>query len=66
MKKILVELPTELVNQVEALSKQKGISVTDTIRKGLETDLFLSKMENEGGKILIQKKDNSMLRVSRN
>ena len=41
------------------------MSMTDTIRRGLEMDLYLSNAENEGSKILLEKNDKQIVQVIR-
>ncbi len=54
--KVTVNLPEELVKRLKEESKKSQTTMTETIRKGLETELFLSKEEEAGSKILLEKK----------
>ena len=39
--------------------------MTEAIRRGLETELFLTSEENSGSKILLEKKDNKVVQLLR-
>jgi len=63
--KITLNLPDNLLKRLREQSKQLSISLTETIRRGLETELFLTEEENTGSKILLEKKDNKIVQLVR-
>ena len=62
MTKVIVSLPTDLMNRVEALSTIRDDTVTDTIIKSLETELFLAKEEQMGSTPMIEKFNGKIVR----
>ena len=63
--KVTVNLPEELVKRLKEESKKSQTTMTETIRKGLETELFLSKEEEAGSKILLEKKGHKLVHIVR-
>ena len=63
--KVTVNLPKDLLERLKELSNAKSVSMTETIRKGLETELFLTKEEQSGSKVLLEKKDNKIVQLVR-
>ena len=63
--KVTVNLPTKLLSELKKQAARRNMSMTDTIRRGLEMDLYLSNAENEDSKILLEKKDNQIVQVIR-
>jgi len=63
--KVTFNLPSELIDQIRQAAKIQNLTVTDLLRRGLQTDLFLSKEESQGGKILIKRADGSMVELLR-
>lgn len=63
--RITLNLPAELVNRLKDESEKKDITMTEEIRRSLENELFLSKEEEDGAKILLERKDNRMVQLVR-
>ena len=63
--KVTLNLPEDLVNRLKEVSAKRNISMTEAIRRGLETDMFLSEEESAGSKILVEKKDNKIVQLVR-
>jgi hypothetical protein len=63
--KVTLNLPSDLVEQVKSMAKLENTTVTEIFRRGLLTDVFLSKEENKGGKVLIRRKDGDMVEIFR-
>ena len=63
--KVTLNIPEELFNRLKEESSKTNISMTEAIRRGLETDLFLKKEESAGSKILLEKKDNKIVQLVR-
>jgi hypothetical protein len=61
--KVTVNLPEDLVERLR--DSAKGKTLTEVIRKGLETELFLTNEENSGSKVLLEKKDNKIVQIVR-
>ena len=63
--KVTLNLPEDLVKRLKEESAKHNISMTEAIRRGLETELFLSSEENSGSKILLEKKDKKIVQLVR-
>ncbi len=63
--KVTLNLPEDLARRVKEESRRKNITMTDTIRKSLETELFLTKEEESGAKILLEKREGRMVQLIR-
>jgi hypothetical protein len=63
--KVTVNLPGDLIARLKEESSTRNISMTEAIRRGLETDLFLMKEQKAGSKILLEKKDNKIVELIR-
>ncbi len=63
--KITLRLPSDLVEELRKLSIERNTSMTEVIRRGLETDLYLTKEENDGAKILLEKGNNRIVQLVR-
>lgn len=63
--KVTINLPIDLIEQLKEESKRKNITMTEAIRRGLETELFLNKEEKEGNKILVEKEGNKIVQLIR-
>lgn len=63
--KVTLNLPADLVEKLKAESARLNISMTEAIRRGLETEIFLTSEENNGSKILIEKKDDRIVQLVR-
>jgi predicted transcriptional regulator len=63
--KVTVNLPDDLIARLKELAGQKNKTVTELIRRGLETELFLAGEEAKGGKVLIEKSDRRMIQIHR-
>ena len=62
---ITVELPNKLIEKLMRVSIQSGISMTDLIHRGIETDLYLMKETRKGSKILLERKNGEFVRLVR-
>lgn len=63
--RVTVNLPKNLIERLKNESKIRNITMTETIRRGLETELFLTNEEKSGSKILLEKKDKRIVQVVR-
>lgn len=63
--KVTLNLPTELVEKLKDKAASRKISTTEVIRRGLEADLFITGVEDEGGKVLLEKKDKQLVQLVR-
>jgi predicted transcriptional regulator len=63
--KVTLNLPSELVEQIKQVARVQSLTVTEVFRRGLQTYLFLTKEEAQGGKILVQKGNGSMVELRR-
>jgi len=63
--KVTFNLPSDLVDQIRKCAKDQNLTVTDVFRRGIQTDLYLTKEEALGGKVLVKKGDGSMVELLR-
>jgi hypothetical protein len=63
--KVTLNLPADLVERLKKESDKKQVSMTEEIRRNLESGLYLSQEEEEGAKILIEKKDSRIVQLVR-
>lgn len=63
--RVTVNLPTELVKKLQATSSLNNVTVTDVIRRGLQTEMFLNNEVSQGGKILIKRRGNEIVELLR-
>ena len=61
--KVILNLPSDLVDKLKAESVSRNLSMTEVIKRGLEAYLFLINEESKGSKILIQKSDNKIVKI---
>ncbi len=54
-----------MVDQLKKESERNHTTLTETIRKGLETELFLTKEEESGSKILLERKNQKIVEIMR-
>ena len=63
--KLTLNLPNDLVKRLKEKAAKHNITMTEAIRKGIETELFLTEEEDEGSKILLEKKDKQIVQLVR-
>lgn len=63
--KVTLNLPEDLVSRLKKESERLHISMTEVIRRGLETELYLTKEENSGAKILLEREDKNIVQLLR-
>ena len=63
--KVTLNLPENLVKRLKKEAERLNISMTEAIRRGIETELFLNSEENSGSKILLEKEDKNIVQVVR-
>ena len=63
--KVTLNIPSELLEKVKQAAKDQNITVTDVFRRALQLDLFWSKEEAAGGKLLIEKPNGSFVQLLR-
>ncbi len=59
-KRMTVSLSPETVEKLEAIAEEKGITFTEALQLAIATEDYLRKELKNGGKMLIQKKDNTI------
>lgn len=59
-KRMSVSLSPETVQKLEAIAEEKGISFTEALRLAIATEDYIRQEIKNGGKVLIQKKDNTV------
>jgi hypothetical protein len=63
--KISANLPRQTLNVLKDLAARRGTTVTEALRRAIETDSFLTTAEEEGSKILIQGRDKDVTQIVR-
>lgn len=61
--RVTTNLPADLIDDVKRLAAKKGDNLTQGIKSALSTKVYLDQAVADGGKILIKKKDGSMIEV---
>ena len=61
--KTSVTLPREMVDTLQRLSARTGSTMTDVVRRAIETERLIGETKRHGGKILLQQRDNSLREV---
>ncbi|WP_047534526.1 CopG family transcriptional regulator [Methylotenera sp. N17] len=56
-------LSKDILNQLEAMAKTRGVSKADILRQAIANQKFFIDTESSGGKILIEEEDKSLKRV---
>jgi len=62
--RIVIDLTDDELQKVEQLAKIQGISNRDAILRAIRTEDYIQRKRLAGGTILIQEKNNKILRVS--
>jgi len=63
--KVTLNLPSKLLEELRKEADKLGLSMTETIRRGIETELFLNKEEDSGSKIILEKNNHKMVQLVR-
>jgi len=53
-KKVTVNLPTDQVEFLQKIASDEGLSVTDALRRAINTEKFFVQHERAGHKILVE------------
>lgn len=64
VKRISVTLAPDTVNRLKKLASDKGITFTEALRRAVGTEVYLQNEIQKGGKVLIQKSDNTLREVT--
>lgn len=63
MVRTVVELPFDLLDQVEVMAKARGETMTSIIHRALNTESFIFRELVRGNKILVEERDRSIKEV---
>ena len=63
--KVTVNLPNEVIEQLKALAAANNTTLTDTIKRSIELNKYLTDREKEGGKLLIETPDKKFQQIIR-
>ena len=64
--RVRVNLPRREYEELEALAREEGITVTDAIRRAVKMDIYLTrKCDHEGCTLLYEDRKGQMFRVKR-
>jgi len=63
--KVIFNMSEELIGRLQKEAERLGISMTEAIRRCVETDLYLSNEEAAGSKILIEKQSGKFVQLIR-
>lgn len=58
--KTSVSLPEDSLNSLREIAEKSGTTMAQVLRKAIATEKFLQDTVAEGGKVLIQDKDNTL------
>ncbi len=58
--KTSLNLPEQSIDTLKELAEATGVSMAEVVRRSVETEKFLRDSVQEGSKILIKDKDNSL------
>lgn len=61
--KTSVTLPKEMVATLARLSARTGSSMTDVVRRAIQTKRLIDETQRRGGKVLLKQPDNSIRQV---
>lgn len=61
--KISANLSVQVVEALKSIAKDRGISMTEALRRAIGTEKFLLDADKEGSKILIEDKDHRMRQI---
>jgi hypothetical protein len=65
VKKVTFNLPEDLLNRMKKEAEKQSITVTEAIRRYLETAIFITKEEEAGSTIFLEKKDKKLVQLVR-
>ena len=57
--KTTLNLPAESSELLRALADQRGTTLAEVIRRALRLEQYLTQIRNEGGRILVEKRDDA-------
>ena len=63
--RVRVNLPRSEYEELEALARIEGISVTDAIRRAIKMDVYFTHKAQEGCTLLFEDRNGQMFRVKR-
>ena len=61
--RVSVSLPLDAIEKLDKIATRHGITMTDAIRRAIDTEAYINNEIQENSKILIQKSDNSLIEV---
>ena len=63
--RVRVNIPRTELEELEALARLEGITVTDAIRRAIKSELYLTRKTHEGCSLLLEDRKGQMFRVKR-
>jgi hypothetical protein len=64
-RKATFNLPSKDLEALRELANTNNTTVTSILRKAIGTELYLSKLESRGAKVLIERKDGTIQHIIR-
>jgi len=61
--KITVNLPDNTVSSLKEIAESRGITVTEALRQTIESQQFLDNEIQRGGKVLVEKPDQTTRQI---
>lgn len=55
--RLLAGFPKEVLHHVEKIARKRSVTLIEVIRQALETEVYLNKVKDEGGKVFIERGD---------
>lgn len=63
--KVTLNLPSELMEKIKAEAKERNLTVTEIFRRGLETELYLTREEKIGSRLIIKRSTGEPVEIFR-
>jgi hypothetical protein len=58
--KTTVNLPSEELDALKQLAERRSVSVTHALRQAIQTELFVQRLVDQGGTLLVQSADGDL------
>ena len=56
-KQYKLSIPTELYDEIKVIANARNTTVAEVFRRAIKWELLAEELHNEGGKIMVQRKD---------
>ena len=62
-KRLTIDLPNEVYDKIQQIADERNITLTAALRQAIATEDFIRTQVENGGKVLIQKRDKTFTEV---